>query len=123
MRRPAGDDFARTLANELSGVKTVQVMGPGSYETVIRLGERDAAPLLTVTVDASARPPLAAPSLGYVRWIAAGLREAHGWSPAQVAAYLTSAPGARGAWTPERVAEIAGAAPPGRQPHRNWTDQ
>lgn len=122
MRRPAGDDFARTLAEALPGVKTAQVMGPGCYETVIRLGEQDQAPLLTVTVDASERPPLAAPSLSYVRWVAAGLREAHGWSPAQVAAYLTSAPGARGAWTPERVAEIAAAAPPCSQTHRNYID-
>jgi hypothetical protein len=119
MRRPAGGEFARTLAQALPGVKTMQVMGPGCYETVIRLGEQDGAPLLTVTVDASKRPPLAAPSLSYVRWVAAGLREAHGWSPAQVEAYLTSAPGARGAWTPERVAEIAAAAPLCRQPRRN----
>jgi hypothetical protein len=123
MRRPAGDDFARTLAKALCGVKTAQVLGPGSYETVIRLGEQEGAPLLTVTVDASQRPPLAAPSLSYVRWVAAGLREAHGWSPTQVAEYLTSAPGARGAWAPERVAEIAGAARPGGQPHHNRADQ
>jgi hypothetical protein len=63
MRRPAGDDFARTLAKALFGVKTAQVLGPASYETVIRLGEQEEAPLLTVTVDASRRPPLAAPSL------------------------------------------------------------
>jgi hypothetical protein len=122
MRRPAGGDFARTLAKALPGVKNVQVMGPGCYETVIRLGEQDGAPLLTVTVDASERPPLAAPSPTYVRWVAAGLREAHGWSPAQVEAYLTSSPGARGAWTPERVSEIAAAVPPGRQPGRCGID-
>ena len=89
-------DFARTLAKALSGVKTVRVMGPGCYETVIRLGERDAAPLLTVTVDPSGRPPPAAPSPSSVSWVAAGLGEAHGWSPAHVEAYLTSAPGVPG---------------------------
>jgi hypothetical protein len=97
MRRPAGGEFARTLAPALSGVRTVEVMGPGCYETVVRLGEWDAAPLLTVTVDPAERPPLAAPSPSYVRWVAVGLREAHGWSQAQVETYLSSAPGARAA--------------------------
>lgn len=116
MRRPAGGDFARTLAKALPGVKAVQVMGPGRYETVIRLGEQDAAPLLTVTSGSSERPPPAAPSSSYVRWLAAGLQEAHGWSPAHVEAYLTSAPGAQGAWAPGQVARIAAAARPARRP-------
>ena len=122
MWRPAGGDFSRTIAEALPGVRTEQVMGPGCYETVIRLGEQDGAPLLTVTADASQRPPLAAPSPSYVRWLATGLREAHGWSPAQVETYLTSAPGARGAWTPEQVAEIAVAARPCRERRPTWMD-
>ena len=47
----------------------------------------------------------AAPSAAYLRSIATGLREAHGWDDAQIASYLASAPGARGSWTTTTVLE------------------
>ena len=112
MRRPVGGAFAEALADRLAVLETVQVMGPGHYETVTHLGVRDGAPLLTVTVEASQRPALAAPAAAYLRWIATGLEEAHGWTPGQVATYLASAPGARGTWTHDEVAALAALGPP-----------
>ena len=112
MRRPAGGAFARALAEALPGLHDDHVMGPGPYETVARLGECEGAPLLTVTADPSRRPPLAVPTAAYLRWVAAGLLEAHQWTPAQVGAYLSDAPGAHGVWTPEEVAELTALGQP-----------
>jgi hypothetical protein len=49
--------------------------------------------------------PLARPAAGYLRQLAAGLREAHGWGTGRAASYLASRPGARGAWTAAEIAE------------------
>jgi hypothetical protein len=108
MRRQPGGKFARELAGLLADVESVHTMGPGRYETVARLGERHGVPMFTVTHgDVSELEP-AAPSAAYVRWIAAGLREAHGWDGAQVAAYLIEAPGVRKEWSMDELAEVAG---------------
>jgi hypothetical protein len=80
-------------------------MGPGRYETVVRVGTRDGIPLLTVTNGDVPGLTLAAPSAPYLRSIATGLREAHGWDDARIAAYLASAPGAHGSWTTATVLE------------------
>lgn len=107
VRRPPGGDFAAALASALPRLDTVQVMGPGRYETVIHLGVHAGAPLLTVTTADIRRLELAAPGELYLRWIADGLREAHGWPPERIAAYLAGAPGIAGAWTAVRLAAIA----------------
>ena len=72
---------------------------PGRYETVGCVDTLDDVPLLTVTShDVPGLVP-APPSPAYLRSIAAGLREAHGWDDARIASYLAAATGARGAWT------------------------
>jgi hypothetical protein len=107
MRREPGGEFARDLAGLLAEVESVRTMGPGRYETVARLGERDGVPMFTVTHgDVSELEP-AAPSAAYVRWIAAGLREAHGWDGAQIARYLIEAPGVRKEWAMSELAAVA----------------
>lgn len=107
MRRLPGGEFARDLAGLLADVESVHTMGPGRYETVTRLGIRDGAPMFTVTHgDVSELDPVA-PSATYVRWIAAGLREAHGWNQAQIAGYLMAAAGVKDAWTVDDLAAIA----------------
>jgi hypothetical protein len=111
-RRPPGGDFAVALAEALPHVVTAHVMGPGRYETITGLGVRDGAPLLTVTTADVPGLELAAPSEAYLRWIVAGLREAHGWEPDRIAAYLAAAPGARGAWAPADVLALAVADVP-----------
>ncbi|MEU0093237.1 histone deacetylase [Kribbella sp. NPDC006257] len=107
MRREPGGEFARELAGLLTEVESVHTMGPGRYETVARVGEQDGVPMFTVTHGDVAELALAAPSTAYLRWIAAGLREAHGWNGAQIADYLSAAPGVKGAWTVEALTEIA----------------
>jgi hypothetical protein len=108
MRHPPGGDFARALAAVLPEVGELHTMGPGRYETVLRLGVRDEVPMLTVTSSDVAALTLSAPSPAYLRSISAGLREAHGWAEGRIAEYLTAAPGVRGALTPDEVLAAMG---------------
>jgi hypothetical protein len=103
MRHPPGGDFALALAAMVPEVGELHTMGPGRYETVLRLGVRDGVPMLTVTNhDVMALGP-AAPTPPYLRSIATGLREAHGWEDGRIAEYLSGAAGLQGAWTPDRI--------------------
>ena len=107
MRRPAGGEFARALADLLGDIESVHVMGPGRYETVTYLGLREDAPMFAVSHgDVSSLEPVA-PSAQYLRSISIGLREAHGWNPAQVASYLGMAAGVGSRWTREDIVAIA----------------
>ena len=99
MRREPGCEFARDLAGLLADVDSIHTMGPGRYETVARVGEQDGVPMFTVTHGTVADLVPAAPTAPYLRWIIAGLREAHGWPARRAADYLISAPGVDGAWT------------------------
>ncbi len=115
MYREPGSAFAQEIAEALAEVDDVRVMGPGRYETIARLGERDGVPMFTVTDGNAADLEPAAPSAAYLRWIAAGLREAHGWDPEQVADYLGRARGILGAWEKDELVEVAAtrtAVPP-----------
>lgn len=107
MRREPGGKFARDLAGLLGDVEVLHTMGPGRYETVARLGEWDGVPMFTVTHGKVSELEPSAPSTAYLRWIAAGLREAHGWDGEQIAAYLIEAPGVKGAWTVDELAAVA----------------
>ena len=112
MRHPPGGRFASEFAESLPSVRTLHTHGPGSYETVHRVGVRQGVPLMTVTSENVAALTLAVPSAPYLWWIAAGLREAHGWTDAESARYLVNAPGARGFWQVDDVlALIQGATP------------
>lgn len=110
MRRPPGGDFARDLAGLLADVESVHTMGSGRYETVARLGERDGAAMFTVTHDDVGSLEPVPPTAAYLRWIAAGLRDAHGWDPGRVAGYLAPAPGVAEAWTFGELVDLAAAA-------------
>lgn len=82
-------------------------LGPGRYETLVRAGELEGLPVLTLTAPWGVRDVAwTAPSAAYLRVLAAGLREAGGRSGAEVAGYLASRPGAAGHWTPEEVARV-----------------
>jgi hypothetical protein len=109
MRRPPGGEFAVELTGLLPEVKSIVTTGSGMYETIVRLGERHGAPMFTITHHDVTNLPLAAPSGRYLRWVARGLREAHGWDEARVAGYLEAAPGIHGAWTIEELTLIARA--------------
>jgi len=79
------------------------VIGPDHvYRVVLRVGELDARPVLTITQDASAAT--AAPTMRYLKHIAQGLREAHGCSDDQIAEYLATRPGVAGTYSRDDLA-------------------
>ena len=105
MHREPGADL------DLRGVLATgrAVLGPGRYQTLLCPGELDGRPLLTFTAPGrSAGAELARPSAGYLRQLAAGLWEAHGWGVRRAAEYLAARPGALGAWTAAEIAEAVG---------------
>lgn len=103
MRQPPG------LELDLSPVHTLgqHSFGPGSYETLVRVGSRDGLPMLTFTSNRYSSRHLAAPTATYLQTLARGLRESHGWSARRIAAYLAAVPGAQGAWTPDSIESLA----------------
>ena len=89
MRRDPGEDLdLQTLRREGR-----HRYGPGRYETIVHLGVRDGIPLVTLTSEPFDDAPLAAPTDAYLRTMEVGLRETHGWGPAEVRAYLAAIPG------------------------------
>ncbi|MDA0563479.1 histone deacetylase [Streptomonospora sp. S1-112] len=85
-------------------------LGPGRYETLLRLGDIEGRPAFTFTAHWSqADVAPAAPAAAYLAVIGAGLLAAHGWSPARAGAYLAGRPGAAEAWAGARVAALLGA--------------
>jgi len=103
MRREAGADH--DLSQALATGR--QRIGPGHYETVLKVGERDGHPMLTFTAPHGAgRAVLNAPSAPYLTMLARGLRDAHGWRTGQVASYLRACPGARGVWSAPAISAL-----------------
>ncbi|MCX5212168.1 histone deacetylase [Kitasatospora sp. NBC_00240] len=105
--RPPGTDL------DLTGVLADgrARLGPGRYETLLCAGWLDGLPVLTFTAPwrrTEAEPNR--PSAGYLRQLARGLREGHGWSAGRIAAYLGSRPGAAGAWLPADLEGLLGPA-------------
>jgi hypothetical protein len=113
-RREPGGEFARDLAGLLPDVESVVATGPGHYETVVRVGELDGAPMFTITHHDIASLPLAAPAATYLQWISAGLREAHGYDDTRIARYLAAAPGAAGVWSEAELEELCRSEPAAR---------
>ncbi len=103
MRQAPGGEFARSIVAVLPDVGELHSLGSGRYETLLRVGARAGVPLLTITNGDLEDLTPAAPSAAYLRSIATGLRESHGWDDARIASYLAAAPGAREAWTPTSV--------------------
>ncbi|NEN04297.1 histone deacetylase [Diaminobutyricibacter tongyongensis] len=80
------------------------VLGPGRYQTVVRMGTRGGLPMVTFTCDRE--DDLAAPARAYLRVMAAGLRESRAWSSARIALYLARIAGAERVGTPDAIAAI-----------------
>jgi hypothetical protein len=100
MLRPPGTDLelGRVLATG------ADKLGPGRYETLLKVGELDGEPMLTFTAPWSeAEARLNPPAAAYLRQLAAGLAEAHGWDVERIAAYLASRAGAAGHWSAASV--------------------
>jgi hypothetical protein len=85
---------------------TPDQVGDVAAQEMVRLGERDGVPMFTVTHDGAAELEPVAPTAPYLRWIARGLIEAHGWGFARIIEYLHAAPGVRLAWTPGALRSV-----------------
>ncbi|WP_306303644.1 histone deacetylase [Nocardia pneumoniae] len=98
-RAPGADlDFSEVITR---GTIT---LGPGRYETLVCAGTYDGHPVLSFTAPWRYRDvPGNAPAAAYLRYLAAGLRAAHGWSIWTTAGYLATRPGADRRWTPDSV--------------------
>jgi hypothetical protein len=82
-------------------------LGPGRYETLLYLGDREGHPMLTCTAPWAAREVRwTAPSGPYLRLLAAGLQQAHAWDADRVAGYLSRLPGARGHWHRSQIVAL-----------------
>jgi hypothetical protein len=91
-------DLAAVLADGRAEV------GPGKYQTLLCAGNRGGYPLLTFTCpNALATAETTTPAAAYLRMLAAGLAEAHGWTTAQIVGYLVALPGVVGVWTSEML--------------------
>ncbi|MFI6261331.1 histone deacetylase [Micromonospora sp. NPDC051006] len=96
MYRPPGADLHLIAEAVATGRATI---GPGRYETLVCAGHRDGLPLLTFTAPGPASAmPWTPPAPVYLRMIARGLHEAHGWPAARIASYLADRPGVAGGW-------------------------
>lgn len=108
MHESPGRDLDLAPALRLGSV----CLGPGRYETLVCPGWIDGYPLLTFTAPwRRADAEVTRPSAAYLRNFASGLREAHGWSMKEAAAYLSARPGAAGAWTTEAIVDALSAGP------------
>jgi hypothetical protein len=86
-------------------------LGPGRYETLLLVGEREGYPLLTFTAPSHAADvPAVAPSAAYLEVLGTGLMAAHDWDTSRTATYLAQLAGAAGSWTPDTVAQLLAAA-------------
>ncbi len=97
MRRPIGRDLPMTA---LFRESRTAVLGPGRYETLHIVGEIDDLPVVTFTASwEHGHVALSAPVAAYLRTIATGLAEAHGWPPEQSCDYLLARPGVAPTWS------------------------
>ncbi|MGW0665057.1 histone deacetylase [Streptodolium elevatio] len=106
MYRETGSDLdlGRVLAEGRA------TFGPGRYETLACAGNLHEHPVLTFTC---AKPPRAAelngPAPDYLRHLASGLAEAHGWDARRIAAHLARRPGAADRWRAADIADLIGS--------------
>lgn len=106
MYRPPGRDL--DLATVLTAGRAR--LGPGRYETLVRAGDLDGAPMLTFTAPwRASEVRWTKPSAAYVRVLAAGLLEAGAWDAGRIAGYLASRPGAEGHWTAPEIVRLLAA--------------
>ena len=97
MRQPVGRDLPLT---QLFQESRTAVLGPGRYETLHVVGEIDTIPVVTFTASWGHESiDLNAPGAAYVRTIATGLAETHGWETSEVCDYLLDRPGVQPAWS------------------------
>ena len=103
LRLEPGQDFDLAPVHE----KGWHSLGPGHYETLAHLGRHENVPMLTFTSAEVEKHPVNTPTERYLRTIAAGLQQSHGWTSAAIGRYLARFPGAAGTWSPESIESLA----------------
>lgn len=92
-------------------------MGDGRYETLLYAGDVDGFPVVTFTAPWDPETvEFGRPGARYLAMLAAGLREAHGWSGERVHAYLGGLPGVQGLWDDDDLRGMVAAASNGERP-------
>ena len=87
----------------------VATLGPGRYETLHRVGDLEGMPVLTFSAPWTLETaPVNAPAAAYLRRIADGLGDAHGWSAQGICDYLLHCPGVQPVWTRESLLDAMG---------------
>jgi hypothetical protein len=107
----AQEMYRRTAAAELDLTLVLRfghaTFGDGRYETLVYAGELEGWPVLTFTAPWHIRDvEVTRPSAHYLKLIADGLAEAHGWTADEIAEYLAQKPGARGQWGAEEIRRL-----------------
>lgn len=96
MRREPGTDLDLSAVLRAGRAR----LGPGRYDTLVCAGTLAGCPVLTFTAPwRSSEVDWSRPSAAYLRTLATGLVEAHGWDLGRAACYLSTRPGAEGAWS------------------------
>lgn len=83
-----------------------QMLGPGRYETLHRVGEFEGRAVLTFGIDDAASLGLRAPAAAYVATIARGLRRTHDLTLTAVVDYLLDCPGMTPGWDRESLTAV-----------------
>ena len=111
-RQAPGGPWARYAEQELAvGARSIGTSGTTLYDTLLRLGEHDGAPVFTITHRDVASLTPATPSAPYLRWVVTGLIETYGWDVDRVAQYLADVPGVGGGWSRAAIVELVGRSP------------
>lgn len=103
MCRPPGEllDVASAMAHGRLAC------GGGEYDTLIYQGTMDGHPIFTFTAPWRRHAvTLRKPAPAYLRIIALGLMESHGWSPRATAAHLATLPGVSGEWAESEIVDL-----------------
>lgn len=87
-------------------------LGPGRYQTLVHLGHRDGIPMVTFTAPWRADDVVhRRPAPAYLRHLAVGLRESHGWDRTGIAGYLAHAAGVPDDWIAGQLTPLIGDRP------------
>jgi hypothetical protein len=94
-RQPPGGTVALRIEAWLGdgGCPAQKWGATGLYDTLSVLGDRDGAPLVTITHGAVATMSPVAPTAAYLHWIRTGLRQTRGWDDDRIDRYLAQMPG------------------------------
>lgn len=106
VRRPPGGPFAEHLERSLPASGSLTLAGPGPYDVLAHVGDRDGFAQFTITHAHIDDLEPTSPSAPYLRWVARGLRDAHHWDDHVIGTYLAAVPGAAGAWSAADIARL-----------------